>query len=34
VLRAEIDEDIRRRIPQAAAAILRQEIAVLIKEFS
>lgn len=33
-LRAAIDDDIRRRIPQTAAALLRQEIAVLIKEFS
>jgi len=32
-LRTEIDEDISRRIPQAAAAILRREIAALIKEF-
>ena len=32
--RTEIEADIARRVPQAAAAILRREIAALIKEFS
>ena len=32
--KAEIEEDVAKRIPQTAAAILRREIAALVKEFS